>query len=115
MHETVAEIRHHNQHDIKSHFHPRLSQIAQERRMSTMLNKTHDIVPRALDSSSHHGSHADQMHFLKTNSSKLLRMKQLGCISTVSFTTNIAVGIQDAQDKISPYLVKLFVFFLKIV
>jgi hypothetical protein len=32
------------------------------------------------------------------------RWKQLGCIKTVDFTTDISVGVQQAQDRMSPYI-----------
>ncbi len=34
----------------------------------------------------------------------VVRFKQLGCINTISFTSEIAAGIQEAQEKLAPYL-----------
>jgi hypothetical protein len=96
--ETVVEIRHHH------HF------------LSHKLSDAHGKEPIAFDKvapplSYLKNNQTNYFNFMKpseiltkSNITGILKVKQMGCINTASFTSHIAVGIQETLDKIAPYL-----------
>ena len=100
VHETVAEIRHHKQHPTTSS-HSSSGHHDEVHHSNGYDHKIIDILSitnttKSIDINSHH--HYD------ASSHKPVRIKQLGCINTISFTSEIAAGVQEAQEKLAPYL-----------
>ncbi len=93
VHETVAEIRHNKHHPLPSvgHHKEHTNEIVDV--LSIIKNTTKSWM----DVNNHHDNH-------DTSSQRPIRIKQLGCINTISFTSEIAAGIQEAQEKLAPYL-----------
>ena len=89
----ISEIRHAISHD-----HMSLSSNHQQGGYSNMSN-VHGHHRRAI--SEREISPLSTVHF---DTQTPLKLRHLGCISTGAFTTNISLGIQEAQDKISAYL-----------
>lgn len=85
--ETVADFRQH-QYPITRSFNYETKEHAahlSEKKLSDFVIKSNKTWP-------------------SFNNLTMLKMNQLGCINTVSFTSEIAVGVQEAQEKIAPYL-----------
>ena len=76
--ETVDEIRHHHMpiHEAKKH-----------------IEENYDHYEKELTA-----------RLGSLSNSSMIRMKQLGCIDTMSLTSDISLGLLDAQEKIRPYL-----------
>ncbi len=94
VHETVAEIRHHKHHPVSSVKHHEEHSNDYHYEIIDVLS----IINTTKSMDINNNYHED------TSSHKPVRIKQLGCINTISFTSDIAAGVQEAQEKLAPYL-----------
>ena len=95
--ETVSEISE-IRHAISNHITWSSSQHIEKSGNAAFYNITSEHKRSISDN--------DYSHLTKLNLAPQSpdKFKHLGCISTGAFTTNISLGIQEAQDKISAYL-----------
>ena len=81
VHETVTEIRHYNSKSNMEH---------------------HGLENKSFNSKLNNYTFESLKHITKVHHTT--RGKLVGCIDTMAFTSEIAAGIKEARDKLSPYL-----------
>ena len=91
--ETVSEIME-IRHALSKNHHHVTNPIKLGSNVDYLANSTFGDFHR------NSGSNNDMSDFKKP----ILKIKHLGCINVNSFRTNISIGIQEAQEKISEYL-----------
>jgi hypothetical protein len=98
--EAVAEIRHHHRTEAHKHAHSGLDAKLSASHQSFMSNL------------SEHSQSSHDLHVTKSvlttkmlnATGAVVKPRQLGCINTLAFNTEMSMGITHAQDRLSPYL-----------